>query len=79
MRRIIVPLVFAFLIAAAGTLGSVLPASADESAKPVHGDGGCPFENIEVPVGIKPKYPAVSAGYFFNHEKHSAMALTPGR
>jgi len=46
MRRIMVPLVFALLIAVAGTLGSVLPASADESAKPVHGAGGCPFENL---------------------------------
>ena len=42
MRRIIAPLVFAFLIATAGTLGMVLPASAD-SAKAVHVDAGCPF------------------------------------
>ena len=46
MRRILVPLVFALLIATAGTLGMVLPASADESSKPIHSGGDCPFEKI---------------------------------
>jgi len=43
MRRILMPLVFVFLVVAAGTLGMALPASADESAKPYHSAEECPF------------------------------------
>ena len=46
MRRIIIPLVFITLVVMAGTLTTVLPASADNSAKPYHSGEECPFKNL---------------------------------
>lgn len=43
MRRFLVPLVFMLLVVTAGTLGMAFPASADETAKPYHSEGECPF------------------------------------
>ena len=43
MRRFLSPLVFMLLVATAGTLGMVYPASADEPAKPYHTEEECPF------------------------------------
>jgi hypothetical protein len=45
MRRIIIPLVFIGLMALAGTLSTVIPASADTSAKPAYSGGDCPFKD----------------------------------
>jgi len=45
MRKIVIPLVFVFMLAAALTVNTVRPASADQSAKPQHG-GECPFKNL---------------------------------
>ena len=46
MRRVIVPLLFVFLVATAFALTTALPAAADESAKPQHSGGGCSFKAI---------------------------------
>ena len=43
MRRLLVPLVFTFLVVTVGTLGMALPAAADESAKPYHTEKECGF------------------------------------
>lgn len=43
MRRFFVPLVFLLLVASAGTVGMVFPASADESAKPYHTEEECQY------------------------------------
>ena len=45
MRKIVIPLVFVFMIATALTVNSVVPASASESAKPQH-SGECPFQKL---------------------------------
>ena len=45
MRKIIIPLVFVFMLATAFTVSTVMPVSADVSAKPQH-DGECPFKNL---------------------------------
>ena len=45
MRKIIIPLVFVLMLAAALAVNSAIPVSADQSAKPQHG-GECPFKNI---------------------------------
>lgn len=47
MRKIIIPLVFVFLLATALTVNTVLPVAADQSAKPQQHDGAeCPFKNL---------------------------------
>lgn len=45
MRKIVIPLVFVFMLAAALTVNAVMPVSADQSAKPQHG-GQCPFKSL---------------------------------
>ena len=46
MRKIVIPLVFVFMIAAALAVNTVMPASADQSAKPQHSGGECPFKSL---------------------------------
>ena len=43
MRKIVIPLIFVFMLAAALAVNTVVPGSAEESAKPQH-DGECPFK-----------------------------------
>jgi|KNS12BottometaT_FD_k123_75064_1 hypothetical protein len=43
MRKIVIPLIFVFMLAAALAVNTVVPVSAEESAKPQH-DGECPFK-----------------------------------
>ena len=45
MRKIIIPVVFLLMLAAALAVNMVMPVSADESAKPRHG-GECPFKSV---------------------------------
>lgn len=47
MRKVLIPLVFVFMLAAALTVNTVLPVSADQSAKPQEHIGGeCPFKSL---------------------------------
>ena len=47
MRKVVIPLVFVFLLGAALTVNTVLPVSADQSAKPQqHGGAECPFKDL---------------------------------
>ena len=46
MRKIIIPLVFVFMLAAALGVNAVNPVSADPTAKPQHVEGECPFKNL---------------------------------
>ena len=46
MRKIVIPLVFVFLLAAALTVNSVLPVTADQSAKPQQHGAECPFKDL---------------------------------
>ena len=45
MRKIIIPLIFVLMLATAFTVSTVMPVSADQSAKPQHG-GACPFKHL---------------------------------
>ena len=47
MRNIVIPLAFVFMLAAALTVNTVMPVSADQPAKPQEHIGGeCPFKSL---------------------------------
>ena len=46
MRKIVIPLVFVCLLAAALTVNTVLPVTADQPAKPQQHGPECPFKDL---------------------------------
>ena len=46
MRKIIIPLVFVFMLGAALAVNTVMPVSAAPSEKPQHTGEECPFKNL---------------------------------